>query len=153
MRYQVPQFIEVEDKVFGPFTVRQFLYLGGAFALALIIYRFLGFTIGIIPMMAIGFLGFLLAFAKHNNRPFITLLESAFYYGTSKKLYLWRKNTPKLDINPESIISRAPVQTVSKEPFIVPKMSSSKLKELTWSLDIKENINPVTGAGGETNTR
>jgi len=26
----------------------------------------------------------------------------------------------------------------------VPKLSESKLKELTWSLDIKENQNPVT---------
>ena len=26
----------------------------------------------------------------------------------------------------------------------VPKMSDSKLKDLSWSLDIKESLNPVT---------
>ena len=27
MQYQVPQFIEVEDKIFGPLTFKQFLYI------------------------------------------------------------------------------------------------------------------------------
>ena len=30
------------------------------------------------------------------------------------------------------------------EQVYVPKLSESKLKELTWELDIKENRNPVT---------
>ncbi len=29
MRFEVPQFIDVEDKIFGPFTFKQFLYLAG----------------------------------------------------------------------------------------------------------------------------
>jgi len=29
MRFEVPQFIEVEDKIFGPFTWKQFIYLMG----------------------------------------------------------------------------------------------------------------------------
>src|SRR3989344_8241140 len=35
-QYNVPQFVEIEDKIFGPFTLRQFLSLvmGGIFVLA-----------------------------------------------------------------------------------------------------------------------
>src|SRR3989344_2665997 len=29
MEYQVPQFIEVEDKIIGPLTLKQFIYLAG----------------------------------------------------------------------------------------------------------------------------
>jgi len=28
MQFQVPQFIEIEDKIFGPLTLKQFLYFG-----------------------------------------------------------------------------------------------------------------------------
>ena len=30
MQFQVPQFIETEDKIVGPFTLRQFMYVAGA---------------------------------------------------------------------------------------------------------------------------
>ena len=30
MQFQVPQFIETEDKVVGPLTLRQFMYIAGA---------------------------------------------------------------------------------------------------------------------------
>ena len=41
MQYQVPQFIDVEDKIFGPFTFKQFIYMIGGIALSYIIYRFI----------------------------------------------------------------------------------------------------------------
>ena len=31
-----------------------------------------------------------------------------------------------------------------KSELYVPKLSESKLKDLTWSLDVKEQTNPVT---------
>ena len=30
MQFHVPQFIEVEDKLFGPLSAKQFFYMGGA---------------------------------------------------------------------------------------------------------------------------
>lgn len=33
MQFQVPQFIEVEDKIFGPLTFKQFVYIAGGVAL------------------------------------------------------------------------------------------------------------------------
>ncbi|NCT02072.1 PrgI family protein, partial [Candidatus Parcubacteria bacterium] len=38
MRFEVPQFIEVEDKIFGPLTWRQFLYLSGGLGMAVVIF-------------------------------------------------------------------------------------------------------------------
>ena len=43
----------------------------------------------------------------------------------------------------------APVE-MEKRQVYVPRLSESKLKELSWSLDINENLNPLTGQDGRT---
>ena len=46
-----------------------------------------------------------------------------------------------------SIIGLADINL--KGQIYVPRLSDSKLKELSWSLDINENLNPLTGEGGK----
>jgi hypothetical protein len=41
MRYQVPQFIDVEDKVIGPLTIKQFIYLAGGAGMCFVIFHFI----------------------------------------------------------------------------------------------------------------
>lgn len=137
MRYQVPQFIEVEDKIFGPFTFKQFAYMGGAAGIAFIAYRFLPLFFAIFIIVPILTLGLALAFYKMNGRPFIDVMESAFNYMFSSKLYIWKKEPKK----PEEI-ERKEIEELSSQAsgIIVPKLSESKLKDLTWSLDINETI-------------
>ncbi len=80
MRYQVPQFIEVEDKIFGPFTFKQFIYLGGGVGLAFIFYKFLPLILAI-PFMAVAVaFGVALAMYKINSKPFIEVLEAGVKY-------------------------------------------------------------------------
>ena len=138
MRFQVPQFIDIEDKIFGPLTIKQFIYIAGGAGLSFIIYRFLPLIITI-PLVAI-VLGVALSFAFYqvNNKPLIFILQSAFGYFMSSKLYLWKKT----DKSPEKakLLTGLPGQS----PVYVPRLSQSKLHDLTWSLDIKESLNPVT---------
>jgi len=139
MQFQVPQFIEVEDKIFGPLTIKQFLYLAGGAGAAAAIYIYFPIKILailiIIPLVAFALA---LAFYKINNKPFIDVVEASFYYYIGSKLYLWRK----VDKKPVSTSSE---QLQNAKPLVsVPKMAGSKLKDLTWSLDIKESLNPVT---------
>ena len=42
MRFLVPQFIEVEDKLFGPLSFRQFVYLVGSIGFAGALYALYG---------------------------------------------------------------------------------------------------------------
>ena len=141
MRFQVPQFIEVEDKIFGPLTVKQFIYLVGSAGLSFVIYTVLGnlfiSLIFIIPIMA---LGLALAFYRVNNKPFINVLEAAFTYFFNGKLYIWKKV--------QKPIKQKEVVTTASE-FYVPKLSDSKLKDLTWSLDIKQSVNPAQNQQGK----
>ena len=92
MNFQIPQFIEVEDKIFGPLSFKQFLYLVGGAGIAYLIYNFLSFLpfhAGAIPALAAAGFGFALAFYKVNDRPMIKAVESAFWYYLRGRLYLW----------------------------------------------------------------
>ena len=76
MQFKVPQFIDIEDKVVGPFTFRQFVYLAGGAALVYISFRFLPLMLGFIFAVAFGGLALALTFYKYNDKPFIHVLES-----------------------------------------------------------------------------
>jgi hypothetical protein len=141
MRFQVPQFIEVEDKIFGPLTLKQFIYLLGGGGLSFIIYTFVGnLLISAIIIMPIVALALALAFYKVNNKPFINVVEAAFHYYFGEKLYIWKK----VD---RPIVTKQAVEMKSSD-FYVPKLSDSKLKDLTWSLDIKQSQNPAQNKAG-----
>lgn len=141
MRYQVPQFIEVEDKVIGPFTVKQFVYLVGGAGMSFIIYSFLPIYLAIILIAGVIPLSLALAFYKINNKPFIDFLESAFMFYTKGNLYIWKKQEKKIETKV--------VETAEASQVYVPRLSDSKLKELSWTLDINENLNPLTGEDGQ----
>lgn len=134
MRYQVPQFIEVEDKIFGPLTLKQFIYLVGAGGVVFVLWRIFPIFIAIIIATPIIVLALALAFYKINNRPFVFVLESAFKYLLSNRLYVWKSKDLKQikKENKKEVQQRTQLQ--------VPKLSESKLKDIAWSLDIKESI-------------
>jgi hypothetical protein len=137
MRFQVPQFIEVEDKIFGPLTIKQFIYLAGGGGLAFLIYIVgKSLIITAIPILVVVAISCALAFYKVNNKPFINVVESAFKFYIGNKLYIWKKEE-----KPQPQTTQAAVKDAKNYASImVPKISDSKLKDLTWSLDIKESM-------------
>ena len=144
MRFQVPQFIEVEDKIFGPLTLKQFIYLLGGGGLSFIVYTLIGnLIISLIFILPIIGFALALAFYKINNKPFINVVESAFNYYLGNKLYIWKKVDKKIEAK------NAVGQPASTSEFYVPKLSDSKLKDLTWSLDIKQSANPAQNQAGK----
>jgi len=131
MRYQVPQFIEIEDKIFGPLTIKQFVYLAGGAALSYLVYAlahsYLPFYIVAVFMIPPAVLGVLLAFYKINDKPFINVVESAVKYYVGGKLYIWKKEDKQV-ITKEG--------SSAQGPMIVPRLADSKLKDLAWNLNI-----------------
>ena len=137
MRFQVPQFIEVEDKIFGPLTLKQFVYLAGGIGISFVMYEFLPFIIAIPIIFVILVLSAALAFWKINNKPFIYVMEAAFKYFVSSKLYIWKKEERKVA---QKDLANQPDDVKKYASIMVPKISNSKLKDLAWSLDIKESM-------------
>lgn len=132
MRFQVPQFIEIEDKVVGPLTIKQFMYLAGGAGMAFVAYRLLPFFVSIFVIPAAIALGLALAFYKVNNKPFVDILEAGISFYTGEKLYIWKKRDKKIEPKTDDAGEQ-------HEQVYVPRLSDSKLKELSWSLDIKDN--------------
>jgi len=93
MRFEVPQFIEIEDKIFGPFTWRQFLYLGGGVGMAVVMFFTLPLIIFILLGIPLALVAGALAFYPINNRPFSFFLEAIFNYVTKQRLYLWKQKS------------------------------------------------------------
>lgn len=133
MRYQVPQFIEIEDKIFGPLTLKQFIYLAGGAGLCLIFFTLLPFYLTVVLSLPVIAFSTALAFYQVNGRPLIIALEHAFGYFLGHKLYLWKQREQK---------ASAPVAQNAAEAssalLPVPKLSESRLKDLAWSLNIKD---------------
>lgn len=134
MQFSVPQFIEVEDKIFGPFTFKQFIFLVGGAGLSYFVYSLLPQKIALLAMLPVMGFALALAFYKINDRPFLTILESAFYYTIRGKLFLWKHaDKPKEEVK----VSTGQAQKSTAE---LPSLSDSRLKDISWSLDINEYV-------------
>lgn len=132
MQFQVPQFIEVEDKIFGPLTATQFIYLvgGGGFAVAM--WLLLPLWAAVLVGGPVAALGLALAFYRINDRPLIEVIEAAFQYLLKSKLYIWEhKNTPP---------PAEQAENRENDPAkFVPAATGNRLKDLAWSLDVQES--------------
>jgi hypothetical protein len=101
MQFSVPQFVDIENKIIGPITVRQFILM--AIAVAIIFFAFKYLDRGafiLVTILAVGVFG-VLAFVKVNGRPFHFFLLSVLQAVKSPAIRVWKK---------ESI----PVQTAAK---------------------------------------
>lgn len=132
MEYQVPQFIDVEDKIFGPLTFKQFIYVAGGAGLCIILVLYLPRLLGILLAIPVAAFSAALAFYKVNNKSFTDMLEAGMKFYINDRLYIWKK-MEKTDA-PTAITVEAPV--VVREKLGI---SGSRLHDLAWSLDIKDH--------------
>lgn len=126
MRFKVPQFIDIEDKVFGNLSFKQFAYLAGGGGLSYIAIRLLPVYIWIIVVPALIALALALTFIKVNEKPFAHILEAFIKYYLNSRLYLWKKEYKK-----------PTMQAQDQKPDLARgTLTESKLKTLSWSLDV-----------------
>jgi hypothetical protein len=89
MQFKVPQFIDIEDKIFGPLTWKQALYLAGGAGLTYLSLKLLPSFLALPVAIFFAGLALMLAFYKINDQPFVVILQSWLSYSVSKKtLYL-----------------------------------------------------------------
>jgi len=94
MQFQVPQFIDIEDKIFGPLTLKQFLYLAGAGALSFILFFALETPVWIGVTLILLIIAGALAFIKYNGRSMLATAGFLFRYLWFPKFYLWHYEAP-----------------------------------------------------------
>jgi hypothetical protein len=136
MQFQVPQFLDVEDRVVGPLTIKQFLYVTGSIGMAYMFVRFIPwFFIALIPAVSIAGFGVALAFWRPNRRPFIDIVEAAFYFATSTRLYVWRQQHKDAVVE-EIDLSRFNATHHVRGPAHT-NMGGSRLSNLSWQMDLE----------------
>ena len=131
-QFQVPQFIQVEDKIFGPLTTKQFFYLLGGGGLSFLFWFFFNFWIFILLSAPVVALAVALAFYTVNGQTLVVVISNYFGYVSRPRLFIWKKqkHAPK----ESSLI------TGTGGGLQVPKITQNKLKDLAWSLDIMEHV-------------
>ena len=138
MQYTVPKFIEHEPKVVGPFTFKQFIFVGIAGAVCFLLYFALGkkslllFILCCLILMG-GALS--LAFLTIGGRSLPKMLSHFFTFSISPKIYLWKKKeVPPPQFIRKEEIKAEPAEKIAPAPKIVGK---SQLKKLAAQIETK----------------
>jgi len=103
MQFQVPQFIETEDKIIGPLTIRQFIYIAVAGGISAILYFVVqtwlwAFLSLLLLSIAISF-----AFIKIEGRPLAHIAISALSFYWRPQTYVWQPEHPQMPKSAESM--------------------------------------------------
>ncbi len=91
MRFQMPQFIETEVKLIGPFTLRQFLWLAFGAVLIYVLYLTIHSFVFFIIALPLGALFAALAFVVVNGAPLINYVTYAINYAINPRKYIYKK--------------------------------------------------------------
>lgn len=140
MEYQVPQFIEVEDKIVGPLTLKQFIYIAGAGGLCVVFFVYVPILFAFLLSAPVVGLAAALAFYKVNGKSFIEILEAGFNYYVGAKFFLWRHTEPSVKEQGSAAAAAAAAELAARPAHEVrgmQKLTRGKLSELAWSLDIR----------------
>lgn len=132
MQFHIPQFIDIEDKIFGPLTFKQFVYVIGAVGAGFIFYQLFGLFPAFILTIPFAILAYLLGFKPVGGRPFITVLESSLRYFWGNKLYLWKKEKTK-ETKLQKIEIKEPQRKGGQHEL--PNVVEGKLDSMSWALD------------------
>jgi len=101
MQFQVPQFIETEDKLLWSLTLKQFLYLAAAAGALFFLFFYLESWLWLLIAPFIGATGAAFAFLHVNGRPFVFLVKAALHYVWHPHVYVFK---PTVRTGSEDII-------------------------------------------------
>ncbi len=151
MNFQVPQFIDIEDRIVGPLTLKQFGFIAVAFLLSIGLFYILAFWFWVIITVFLASLAAGLAFTRVSGRALAPFLLSAFTFYWRPRRFLWQHEIPSpLRVSIPEIkeirLPSAPPGAKTKR-FALPKF---ELKIPTITITKKPELKPTsitTGAG------
>ncbi len=130
-RFVVPQFIDVENKIIGPITVRQFIMFMAALLIMAIAYRLLFFNAFIVVAVLVLIFTAVLAFVKINGAPFHFFLLNFLQTLTKPRIRVWNNRQQ------ENIASVKTLVTDSTPLVVAKRYQKSRLAELALIIDTK----------------
>jgi len=131
-QFVVPQFIDVEDKVIGPITVRQFIIMlvGGGFIF--VAYKLAYFGLFLLESSVIALITFTLAFIKVNGRPIHYFILNGVQTSLRARLRVWQKIYTSADL--KGLRAAKPAALIVPPPA-KNRVRASRLAELSLIVD------------------
>jgi len=131
-QFTVPQFIDVESKIIGPITTRQFLILLGAAILIAASYKLFDFTLFLTVAIGVFLIAVTFAFIKVNGRPFHFFILNATQTFRRPRLRVWNNKITPVQQEERVPYVKAEVKAEAKEYY-----KTSRLAEMALIVDTK----------------
>jgi small-conductance mechanosensitive channel len=126
-QFTVPQFIDVEDKIFGPITVRQFLILIVAGLILFMVFRFADTALFVLCSIVIGGFALVLAFVKINGQAFHYFLLNVVQTIRKPKLRIWDKRYTRQEL----LEFAKPQEKIEREVVEIKTASARHIRDLS----------------------
>ncbi len=131
-QFLVPQFIDVEDKVIGPITVRQFIIMLVVGLLIFIAYKLADFALFAFLGILLFGVGGTVAFLRINGQPFHFFLLNVLETWRSPRRRVWNKALKDVELREymAEVLPPTPEVHVHKQ-----MISRSRLNEIALIVD------------------
>lgn len=110
IQYAVPQFIDVENKVIGPISVRQFVIVAVEIALVFAFYKTMDLPAFLLAVILTLTVAVLFAFIKINGRPFHYFMLNFMQSVRNPHLRIWKK-----ELSPAPVYVERRIKSQSKK--------------------------------------
>ena len=127
----VPQFIDSEDKIIGPITVRQFLICLVGAGVLFVEYKVLATAYFVFAAMVTAGLFGTFGFLKINGQPFHIFFLNFVQTQIRPALRVWNKNAVVATVSQEKIIGLPTVEAAAKKP----RPTSTRLRDLALTVN------------------
>jgi len=138
MQFPVPQFIDIEDKIIGPFTLKQFGIIFAAGLIDVALFRI--FQLGVVFFIVgipVAIIGLIMAFGQFNGKHLYDSIPLALKFLSEPKQLVFHK-TARMDNLDIKTITVEQVNAASQNSVVTEEESpQSKLKNLTRLLQEK----------------
>ena len=114
LRYQVPQFIDIEDKIIGPLTLKQFLLFFSAVLALIPVYLFSDLSLFVTLALPVLAVAAAFAFLKPGGKSLFQLIINMVNFLLGGQMWVWRRTAAK----PKAMEVTGPeIQTRPEAPF------------------------------------
>lgn len=131
-QFTVPQFIDVESKIIGPITTRQFLIFLGAAVIIGVSYKIFDFALFLTVAIIIALIAGVFSFVKINGRPFHYFILNFIQTLRRPNLRVWNHQQDFIERPDLAVAVKAAPATGVKELY-----HSSRLADLALVVDTK----------------
>lgn len=132
MRFTVPQFIEHEAKIVGPFTFKQFIFIGIAGAICFMLYFTVPFSLFLLSCVIIGGGAMSLALLKIGGKPLPSVITNFIKFKLSPKMYLWHKKQGLI-----TVLEQKKPERGGEEETPLKVVKKSQLKDVQTKIETK----------------